>query len=107
MLALAVSVIAIGGAGLALHPDVALAADPERAAQLLERIATADGTSYRAKQLVAYFGTPQSNALLDVRSSPGGRFVRAESGRDVSRMWSRADVGVLAGRYTNLQEAAP
>ena len=107
MLALAVSVVAIAGAGLALHPAVALAADPEQASRLLERIATADGTSYRAKQLVAYFGTPQSNALLDVRSSPGGRFVRAESGRDVSRMWSRADVGVLAGRYANLQEAAP
>ena len=106
LLAVAFSLVAIAGAGLGLHPDVALA-ESDKASRLLERIASAGGTSYRAKQLVAYFGQPQSNALLDVRSSPDGRFVRAESGRDVSRMWSRADVGILAGRYTNLQEAAP
>ncbi len=106
MLAVAVSLAAIGTAGLAFHPGVAFA-DADDASRILERIASADGASYRAKQLVAYFGQPQSNALIDVRSSPGGRFVRAESGHDVSRMWSRADVGLLAGRYTNLQEAAP
>jgi hypothetical protein len=107
LLAVAVSVVALSGAGLAMHADVAVGAEAGTATELLERIASADGTPYRAKQLVAYFGTPPSNALLDVRSSPGGRFVRAESGRDVSRMWSAADIGVLAGRYTNLQEAAP
>ena len=107
LIAVAASVVAISGAGLALRTDVALGAEPANATTLLERIASADGTPYRAKQLVAYFGKPQSNALLDIRSSPGGRFVRAESGRDVSRMWSGTDVGVLAGRYTNLQEVAP
>ena len=107
MLALAVALVAISSAGVALHPDAAHAADPDKASRLLERIGSADGASYRAKQLVAYFGQPQSNALLDVRSSPAGRFVRAESGQDVSRMWSGGDVGLLAGRYTNLQEAAP
>ena len=43
----------------------------DKASRLLERIASAEGASYRAKQLVAYFGEPQSNALLDVRSSRG------------------------------------
>jgi hypothetical protein len=89
-----------------MHPAVALA-ESDEASVLLSRIALADGASYRAKQLVAYFGRPQSNALLDVRSSPSGRFIRAESGHDVTRMWSRADVGVLAGRYARLQEAVP
>lgn len=107
LLAIAAAVVAIAAAGLALHPAVASAADPDAASRLLEKIASADDTSYRAKQLVAYFGRPQSNALLEVRSSPSGRFVRAESGQQVSRMWSRSDVGVLAGRYASLQEAAP
>jgi hypothetical protein len=97
----------MSAAGLAMHPRTALGAEPDETTQLLERIASAEGASYRAKQLVAYFGRPQSNALIDVRSSPSGRFVRAESGDDVSRMWTGADVGVLAGRYTNLQEVAP
>lgn len=105
--AVAVSFVAIASTALALRADRALASGPDEASRILERIASADTTSYRAKQLVAYFGRPQSNALLDVRSSPSGRFVRAESGRDVSRMWSRADVGVLVGKYSSLQEAAP
>jgi hypothetical protein len=106
LLAVALSLVVISGAGLALHPSVAIA-DSEKASGLLSRIAGADRVPYRAKQLVAYFGQPQSNALLDVRSSRDGRYVRAESGRDVTRLWSRADVGVVAGRDTSLEEIAP
>ena len=77
-----------------------------RAERLLERVAAAEDVPYRAQQLVAYFGEPQSNALLDVRSSAEGRFVKAESGSDVTRIWSRSDVGVIAGEHVNLQEVS-
>lgn len=76
------------------------------AERLLERVASAVDVPYRARQLVAYFGEPQSNALLDVSSSADGRFVKAESGSGVTRIWSRTDVGVLAGDDVNLQEVA-
>jgi hypothetical protein len=60
---------------------------------LLDLVANADDAPYRAKQLVVYFGERESAAVLDVRSSPEGRFVRAESGRDVTRMWTDTQDG--------------
>jgi hypothetical protein len=69
------------------------------AGQLLERVVGARDAHYRARQLVVSFGDDarESAAVLDVRSSRQGRFVRAESGRDVTRLWSRQGMGVVEG----------
>ena len=71
-------------------PDTTERPVGDDASALLEKIAGADGASYSARQLVVYLDDPQSNALLDVRSSKDGRLVRARSGNDVTRHWSRS-----------------
>jgi sigma-E factor negative regulatory protein RseB len=108
LLAFAFSVVIIAWAGLQLQAVPAEAKErDEDASLLLSRVAGAEDAPYRAVQMVAYYGRPQSNALLDVRSSAGGRFVRAESGADVTRLWSSDDVGAVAGTSGSLREIAP
>lgn len=86
----------------------AAAVDTQRSAeQLLDKIAGADRATYHAQQIVAYFGEPQSNAVLDVRSSAKGRFVRAESGSDVTRMWSTSQMGAVSDKHANFEEDEP
>ncbi|MEX2394168.1 MAG: hypothetical protein WD826_06790 [Actinomycetota bacterium] len=80
---------------------------PSDVTVLLDRVAGADDVTYRARQLVVYFGEPQSAAVLDVTSGDDGRFVRAESGSAVSRVWSSSDVDVVDGNAANLEEVAP
>ncbi len=84
LLAFAVSIVVIGSAGLQLRAPSAVAqeASASRVRALLTRVGAAS-ESYHATQMVAYYGEPQSNALLDVRSSPQGRHVRAGA-----RHWS-------------------
>jgi hypothetical protein len=86
---------------------VAAGSKSAEASRVLERVARSDRVPYRALQMVAYYGEPQSNALLDVRSSRRGRYVRATSGGEVTRLWSRADVGVVASADSALREVAP
>lgn len=101
--------LAILGAGIVLLvPAPALAqTDPVDAAGYLERMSDAETATYRARELVVYFGDPQSAAVLDVRSSPGGHFVRAESGESVTRLWRRADMGVVSTGAESINDAAP
>lgn len=65
------------------------------AAPLLDKIAGAEGATYHARQLVVLFGEERSAAVVDVRSTPDATFVRAESGSDVTRLWRRAERGIV------------
>jgi negative regulator of sigma E activity len=80
---------------------------PTEAAAVLEKMAGAEHATYQVRQLVVYFGAPQSAAVLDVRSSPSGHFVRAESGGEVTRFWRRADVGIVSDEHGSIRDAAP
>ncbi|HYZ91770.1 MAG TPA: hypothetical protein VFA34_05170 [Actinomycetota bacterium] len=82
--------------------------NPADARAVLRRMARTESATYRARQLVVYFGTPQSAAVLDVRSSAAGRSVRAESGEDVTRLWRKAGIGIVSsGRATMSDTSLP
>lgn len=107
------SIALIGAALVALVPSSVLAAgiaqdDRSRAVTYLRRVARAQEATYSCRQLVAYFGDPQSAAaMLDVRSSGDGQFVRAESGPATKRLWLDESASVLASRSSHLREATP
>jgi hypothetical protein len=108
LIVVAAAIAVIATALLALGPSAATAQDaPTDASLLLDRVAGADDTKYRSRQLVVYFGNPQSAALLDVRSSGDGRFVHAESGRDVTRVWAPEDVEAVDGADAKVKQSAP
>lgn len=86
----------LAGAVAAAGPAAIAQEAPSRAEAILERIASTEGATYQARQLVVSFGRPQAAAVLDVRSSPGGHFVRSESGGEVARMWRRDGLGVVS-----------
>jgi hypothetical protein len=70
-------------------------------------MASAGDATYQARQLVVYFGTPQSAAVVDLRSSAKGHFLRAESGADVTRLWKRQDMRLVSDARGTITEAAP
>jgi hypothetical protein len=108
VLAIAVALLAIASTLVVVRsPSVSAQDAPADAVVLLDRVAAADEAPYRARQLVVYFGKPQSAAILDVRSSSAGRFVRAESGKDVTRVWAQDDIDAVEGTDSNLRERAP
>lgn len=101
---------AVVGAGVVLlFPAHALAqTDPAgEAAGFLARMSEATTATYRVRELVVYFGDPQSAAVLDVRSSPALHFVRAESGESVTRLWRRPDRGLVSTGAESINDAAP
>jgi hypothetical protein len=98
----------IGAAMVALLPGpTASAKENVEAMTYLTRIAQAQGSTYSCRQLVAYFGKARSAAaVLDIRSSGGGQYVRAESGSGVTRLWRGRDSSVLSASATDVQESA-
>jgi hypothetical protein len=52
-------------------------------------------------------GEPQSAAILDVRSSADGRFVRAEAGTEITRLWRGPGRGLISHKDSALEDAAP
>ena len=107
-MAIAASVAVIASALLRLEASATAQGAPTDAEVLLDRVSEAGDATYRARQLVVYFGKPQSAAILDVSSSADGRFVRAESGTDVTRVWARDDIGAVEGERTSrAREATP
>jgi hypothetical protein len=105
--AAAMLMLAVLGVNATTTAPVAVAQDaPSDVTVLLDRVAGADDVPYRARQLVVYFGEPQSAAVLDVTSGRDGRFVRAESGPTTSRVWSSGDVDAIDGE-ANFEELAP
>ena len=99
----------IGAAIVALAPAPTAAQESERteAITYLERIAAAQGSTYSCRQLVAYFGKAQSAAaVLDIRSTAGGQYVRAESGSGVTRLWRSRESSVLSARANDVHESA-
>lgn len=82
-------------------------ATPSEAVTYLEKVAAAGGATYQARHLIVYFGEPQSAAVVDVRSSRDGHFVRAESGDTVKRLWRRDDLGLVSDGYESISDAAP
>lgn len=102
--------LAIVGAGVVLLAPAHATAQqqvPVDAAGYLERMSGAQTATYRARELVVYFGEQQSAAVLDVRSSPSGQFVRAESGESVTRLWRQADRSVVSTGAESINDAAP
>jgi len=63
----------------------------------LQKISSTDAVPYHARQLVVYMGLPQSAAVLDIRSTPGDMFVRADAGASVVRLWRRPGTGIVSG----------
>lgn len=100
-------VVAMIASLLAAGPSIAQeeAAPAEMSpADYFERIASAEWARYRARQLVVYMGDPQSAAVLDVRSGPDGRFVRAEAGSDVVRLWRNGRLGRVEGADASFED---
>lgn len=75
--------------------------------ELLDRVAQSQRAKYHAKQLVVYFGKPQSTAVLDVRSTGEGRYVRAVSGTSVTRLWKGPDGDIVSGNSSLKAAAQP
>ncbi|HVE92193.1 MAG TPA: hypothetical protein VNE62_07835 [Actinomycetota bacterium] len=75
--------------------------------EYVEKLVKAGRSQYKARQLVVYMGRPQSNAIVEVHSSDAGRFVRAETGPHVTRVWRGPDHGLVSGRGTSFEDLAP
>jgi hypothetical protein len=104
------AIAVVGSALLLLHPSPSAAAQeapPKDAADYLELMADAEGATYQVRQLVVYFGVPQSAAVVDVRSSEQGEFLRAESGPAVTRLWRQPDRGLVSDDQGSISEEAP
>lgn len=102
--------LALIGAGIVLLAPAHSLAQTEPAvdaAGYLERMLDAETATYHARELVVYFGDPQSAALLDVRSSPDGQFVRAESGESVTRLWRGTDRGMVSKGAESINDSSP
>jgi hypothetical protein len=100
--------VALIGAVMLLQPaSVAQEQPPLDAQAVLRKMARTEHATYRVRQLVVYFGTPQSAAVLDVRSSPSGRSVRAQSGDDVTRLWRKAGFGIVSNGGATMSDASP
>jgi hypothetical protein len=67
----------------------------------------AKGATYQARQLVVYLGHPQSAAVVEVRMSPSGRFVRADGTSDSTRVWIDRVHGLVSGPRVAMEEMAP
>lgn len=93
--------------GLVSRPMPIQAQESEPAAPYLDRVAAAEGATYHARQLVVLFGARRSAAVVDVHSSPGATFVRAEAGADVTRLWRRPGRGIIAAPDEALRDDAP
>jgi hypothetical protein len=98
----------IGAAVVALVPSPTSAQEGERteAITYLQRIAKAQDSTYSCRQLVAYFGKASSAAVLDIRSSDSGQYVRAESGSGVTRLWHSRESSVTSASATDVHESA-
>jgi len=104
LLAASAAVISLAALGLA-SPSSDADEQPLSANTFLTKLASSEGTTYRARQLVVYFGRPQSAAVLDVQSTKSGEFVRAESGSAVTKIWRRPGMGIVTSAGTSLEEA--
>jgi hypothetical protein len=104
---LTASLAVIGVAFLGLFAQTSVAEDTPSADVFLTRVANANGATYRARQLVVYFGRPQSAAVLDVQSTSEGEFVRAEKGTSVTKLWQRAGVGIVSGAKQAIVDDSP
>jgi hypothetical protein len=105
LLAMSATIAALAAATLAM-PASDADDNPNAVNAVLTKLASADSTPYRARQLVVYFGRPQSAAVLDVQSTHDGEFVRAESGSNVTKVWREAGMGIVSSAGTNLEEAS-
>lgn len=85
---------------------VPAAAQESDAAPLLDRVAGAEGATYHARQIVVLFGEERAAAVVDVRSTPEATFVRAESGPDVTRLWRRAQRGIVEAPAEAIEDRA-
>lgn len=97
----------IATAAIAVCPaGVAQESAPVDAREMLRRMAGAEHSTYRARQLVVYFGSPQSAAMLDLRSSATEHSVRVETGEGATRLWRRGDIGVVSDGSGSLSDSS-
>lgn len=101
---LALSATVIAGAALGLATPSEADDSAPSASAFLTKLAHSEGAIYRSRQLVVYFGHPQSAAVLDVQSTRDGEFVRAESGSAVTKVWRRPGMGIVSQSGTNLED---
>lgn len=73
---------------------------------VLERMSEAERATYQARHLVVYLGVPQSAAVVEVRSTPEGTFVRSEAGADVTRIWRKHGHRRVADEDVALEDPA-
>lgn len=79
----------------------------EQVESYFHKMRDAERAVYEARQLVVYLGSPQSAAVLDIRSTGDGRFVRAEAGSGVTRLWRHAGKGLIADEDMSLEDSSP
>lgn len=109
-LAALTAAVAVLGAALVLIWPAATAAQGDRsseAAAYLEKMKRAERATYQARELVVYFGPPQSAAVIDVSSSAEGQFLRAEAGSVVTKLWKRSGMGVVSSGADSITDREP
>ncbi len=105
MMAGALALLGMAIVALAPAPTAAQESERTEAITYLERVAKAHGSTYSCRQLVAYFGKASSAAaVLDIRSSGSGQYVRAESGSGVTRLWHGRESSVMSASATDIHE---
>lgn len=73
----------------------------------LDRLSASAKATYTARHLVVYLGAPQSAAVLETRYSPEGRYMRAESATDITRVWRDPSHGLISDRTGSMEEIGP
>lgn len=99
------AVLALPLAGMLAIPR--LAAGQAEADGYLERMSTSREATYQARQLVVYLGRPQSAAVVEVRMTPKGRFVRVESADETTRVWLDPAHGIVSDDDATMEDHEP
>lgn len=85
-------------------PDAGAQTDPT---PYIHKLSESTRATYQARQLVVYLGKPQSAAIVEVRSTPAGTFLRAQSTGDTLRVWRDPWRGLATDDERALEDAGP
>lgn len=73
----------------------------------LRKMVLASTATYQSRQLVVYLGSPQQAAIVELRSTPDGRYLRSEHDGDVTRIWSDTRHRIVTEGSMAIEELAP
>lgn len=109
LLVIAAAVVIVASALVVSRSSPSVAQESPRgdAETYLDKMASTDDATYHARRLVVFLGDTPSNAVLDVRSSPSGRYVRAEAGAAVTRVWKRTGRRIVSGPSGAIEDRSP